>query len=216
LRNALPYLDPKEPLLVMNGDVVTDLDLRRIWLAHKDRPCLGTLVIHHRSPWNKVAVDGEVIRGFRDKGPGALAFTGISVLDPSLLEWIPPDRPSSLIETFDAVMAARGNALRALRVEGLGRTYVWEDIGTVEGYLAAHARFLSVSANRFLISPNVDVPSDLRLQEWACIGSGAHLGPGVTLRRSVVWEKTEVRADTTLEDSAVTLHGILKIRRLDA
>jgi NDP-sugar pyrophosphorylase family protein len=78
-------------LLVINGDIVTDLDLRRLWdihMSHDDT--LASMVVHYREPWNKIRVDSGFITSFTHDGDDAVAFTGISVLSPRFLAGLRP------------------------------------------------------------------------------------------------------------------------------
>ncbi|PXF55462.1 MAG: hypothetical protein C4B58_14880 [Deltaproteobacteria bacterium] len=59
LRNALPHISENEPLLVINGDVVTDLDPDRVVNLHQHHGAKASLVVHKKEPWNNVAVTDE-------------------------------------------------------------------------------------------------------------------------------------------------------------
>jgi aminoglycoside/choline kinase family phosphotransferase len=85
--------------------------------------------------FNTVAVDQkgvissfqvETTRSFESK---KFTFTGIQVLDPSVLDFIPPDTYSDIIDTYKKLMSA-GNKIKAL----VTTNYGWNDIGTPERY----------------------------------------------------------------------------------
>lgn len=205
--NALHYISRNEPLLVINGDVVTDLDPARVVNLHQRHGAVASLVVHKREPWNNVAVvpDGRV-SGFNYNGPGAMAFTGISVLEPELIRIIPEDRPSSLIDTFKAVID-KGGRLQALRADQIAGHYIWEDIGSPSGYLSVHKVLLTNENNMCLVGQYTELPDDLIWKDWVSIGDRVRLGPGVTLCRTVIWEGSDIPSGTVLEDCIFTPYG---------
>jgi mannose-1-phosphate guanylyltransferase len=206
LRNALPYISKNEPLLIINGDAVTDLDLARVVNLHRHHGAVASLVVHEREPWNDVAVLDGRVSGFNYNGPDAMAFTGISVLEPELIRTIPEDRPSSLIDTFKAIIDKSGR-IQALRADQIAGHYIWEDIGSPVGYLSAHKVLLTNENNICLVGQGTELPKGLIWKDWVSIGDRVSLGSGVTLCRSVIWEGSDVPSGAVLEDCIFTPYG---------
>ncbi|RJQ81734.1 MAG: nucleotidyltransferase family protein, partial [Desulfobacteraceae bacterium] len=126
------------PLLVINADVVTDIDLAGVYRYHCDHPHAVTMVMHDHAQFNSVQVDGDhCITGF---DPAAqpkealrkMAFTGIHVLDRRVLDFLPPRGPAHIIDAY-AQMLKAGEKIKALVVRG----HYWQDIGTPASYKAA-------------------------------------------------------------------------------
>ena len=206
LRNALPHISKNEPLLVINGDVVTDLDPALVINMHQHHGAMASLVVHKREPWNNLAVTEEKVSGFNCSQPNALAFTGISVLEPELVRTIPRDCPSSLIDTFKAVID-QGGHLQAIRADHISGRYIWEDIGSPGGYLSAHRVLFAGENNRCLIGHGTELPGDLVWKDWVSIGHRVSLGSGVTLCRSVIWDGSNVPPEAVLEDCVFSPYG---------
>ena len=206
LRNALPHISKNEPLLVINGDVVTDLDPARVVNLHQHHGAMASLVVHKREPWNNVAVMDENISGFNYSGPDAMAFTGISVLEPELIRTIPEDCPSSLVDAFK-IAIDQGGRLQALRADQIAGHYIWEDIGSPAGYLSAHKVLLTGENNRCLVGQGTELPGDVIWKDWVSIGHRVSLGSGVTLCRSVIWEGSDVPSGAVLEDCVFSPYG---------
>jgi len=206
LRNALPHISKNEPLLVINGDVVTDLDPARVVNLHQHHGAKASMVVHKREPWNNVAVMDEKVLGFNCSGPDAMAFTGISVLEPELIRTIPVDCPSSLIDTFKAVID-QGGRLQAIRADHISGHYMWEDIGSSGGYLSAHRVLFADEKNRCLVGQGTELPGDLIWKDWVSIGHRVSLGSGITLCRSVIWDGSNVPPGAILEDCIFSPYG---------
>ena len=206
LRNALPHILKNEPLLVVNGDVVTDLDLARVINQHQHHGAIASLVVHKREPWNNIAVMDEEVSGFNYSGLDAMAFTGISVLEPEFISTIPENCPSSLVDAFKVVID-KGDRLQALRADKIAGHYIWEDIGSPGGYLSAHKVLFAGENNRCLVGQGTELPGDLIWKDWVSIGPRVSLGSDITLCRSVIWKGSNVPSGEVLEDCVFSPYG---------
>ncbi len=203
------------PLLVINGDVVTDMNLKLLYEMHlenqKDAQVLATMVVHSRAPWNKLLVKEGYVRSFSHAGSNALAFTGISVLSPGFMESI-PGGPGSVISALEAGMEL-GGRVRAVMAGDIStapdRSWIWEDMGTPEGYINAHEKLIG-QRGVAVIGRNAVVADDFAWQEWVCIGRGAVIKEQTELSRCVVWEDSVIPAVSSLKNCIVTPFGIVK------
>lgn len=211
IRNAMPVFDRSNPILLINADVVTDLDLRRIFRIHEENAPVASMLLHHHPPLNKVYVKDNSLTGF-ERGAGIpFAFTGISVLSSEFMKYLPEETPSSLIDAFRKAIDS-GECILPIFAEELSNTYIWEDIGTIEGYLSAHKNLLKNEKLSLKVHPEAIVSEDLECIEWSCIGRGALIGKDVTIERCVIWEDSVVEEGANLKDQVVTPYGVLGIR----
>lgn len=94
-----------EPILVLNGDVLTRLDLKNLLQFHNQHQGQATLCVReHEStvPFGVVQTDGLTLVGFEEKPTYRyLVNAGVYVIDPILLHLLPPhqtcDMPSLLL-----------------------------------------------------------------------------------------------------------------------
>lgn len=130
-----------QPLLVINGDIDTNLDMAALYRHHLDNPCYATMAVHDHPPYNNVIVDsGSRIAGFLGNqesysartGNELLAYTGIQVVDPRVARYIAPGEKTGIISVYRRGLES-GWRINAYRVEGLR----WHDIGTPGGYRRA-------------------------------------------------------------------------------
>ncbi len=126
------------PFIVINSDVLTDIDMRSVHDAHVARKCAASLVMHDYPLFNKVSVSADgSIRGFSGKvkpGHKLLAFTGISVIDPSIYQYIEPGEACCIIDIYRRMIRA-GEKIAAHSVSG----HYWNDLGTPERFRDAVA-----------------------------------------------------------------------------
>lgn len=125
------------PILVHNVDVLTDLDLQALARAHVETGALATLAVMERESTRQLLFDdaGLVGRVDREKdlelrvrapvgAVRALAFSGIHVLDPSLLDRIEERGAFSILRTW-LRLAGEGARLLPYRADGAR----WIDVG---------------------------------------------------------------------------------------
>jgi NDP-sugar pyrophosphorylase family protein len=206
LRNALPYISKNEPLLVINSDVVTDLDLEAIVNKHRHYGSIASLVVHKKEPWNNIAVSKGSVLGFDYSGSESMAFTGISVLETEFIKNISKDRPSSLIDAFKDVIN-KDIHIQALSADQIADGYIWEDIGSPKGYIHAHALLFANKNNRCLVGQSTKLPQGFVWRDWVSIGDKVTLGPDITLCRSVIWKNTRIPPRTVLKNCIFTPYG---------
>ena len=210
LREALPHF-AEEPLLVMNGDILHDIDVAALYRQHLVSGNLVTMALHDCPIFNSVQVENDRIRSFRpdpDKQASLLTYTGIQVVSPEIIRRIPAGRYFHIIDLYEE-LCRDGAAIGSVRVDGC----LWRDIGTPEDYLGLHAELLaggqpwSLPLPRpegpWLVSPEASVASRLQLSGWGCIGR-ARIGPDVSLTNCVVWDEARIPAGARLENAIVT------------
>lgn len=148
LKKAAPLLRGPEPFFLHNADILSDLDLKALYAAHRDGGALATLAVRDRPCASAYMFDarGRFV-GHDDKKagrviwaaepvPGALRlpFDGVHAISPALLDRIAEDGVFSITKTY-LRLAGEGADIRAFRA-GRG---AWHDIGTPEKLAAAEA-----------------------------------------------------------------------------
>lgn len=128
-----------EPVLILNGDTLFDLDLGALCGFHHERKAVATLVLREDPDavkWGLVEV-GADDRIVRINGQGLTEttlptrprmFAGIHILHSKLLRDIPREVASSIIDPYVAAIR-RGDALLGYDLKGY-----WSDVGTPERY----------------------------------------------------------------------------------
>jgi NDP-sugar pyrophosphorylase family protein len=158
-----------------------------------------TLVLHDRAPFNQVLVDIDlnVLDIAPAPQPGRLAFTGIHIISPALLDFL-PEGPSNIIDAYQRLIAEGHHAVRAHVSEG----HQWLDIGTVESYRQANREALGKQT--MLVGPATRIDPSAQFEDWVVLGSGCELARSARVKRSVLWDHVMVREGIRIEDSVVT------------
>jgi mannose-1-phosphate guanylyltransferase len=123
------------PFLVLNGDVLTDLNLNQLVSGHRRNRASLTIATANRPTKMDFGVIDEIdgqVTGFREKPElSHLVSMGIYCMDPAILERIPSGVPFG----FDDLMAQMLQEEAPVNV--FKHNGLWLDIGRVEDFLKA-------------------------------------------------------------------------------
>lgn len=126
---------PDEPVLVMNGDLVTQFSVGDLLRSHADSEAMATVVAaehDHQVPFGVLTEEDSWLTSFEEKPVFTWPIAaGIYVLEPVLLERIPPGvefgLPDLLVECLD-----RGERVHVWRTHR-----DWSDVGSPTDLLRA-------------------------------------------------------------------------------
>jgi mannose-1-phosphate guanylyltransferase len=176
-----------ERFIVVNGDVLTDLDVSALLALHGKVGAEGTIAltpVDDPSRYGVVPIDRDgrveafIEKPPRDEAPSNWINAGTYVFEPSVIARIPDGRKVSIErETFPALVADR--SLYAVQSDAY-----WVDAGTPETYLQVQ----------------LDLIDGVRGTE-AAIAARASVGAGASVDHSVVMADATVAAGATVRDS---------------
>jgi len=215
-----------DTVIVVNGDVLTDLDVTALVACHRSTGAAATIAltkVDDPSRYGVVPTDPDgLVLGFVEKPPADEAPThwinaGTYVLEPSVIASIADDRRVSIErEIFPALVADR--SLYALHSDAY-----WVDAGTPETYLDVQ---LDLVAGRFgagveaiaadavvdatalvvdsVVMAGAHVHADAQVSE-SVIGAGSVIEAGAVVSRSIVGPGAVIGAGSTV--SALSVVG---------
>lgn len=195
------------PFVVINGDIVTDIDLQKAVAFHRKQGGPATLILHDYPEFNQISVnpEGRILDFRLEKGNG-WAFTGIHILDRAIFNFLPPTGSYDIIPVYQR-MIQESVPVWAYISHG----HYWRDIGTPKSYLGIHEELLSKGLNpppfikggpgRIYIHPEAGIETEVEFSGWACIGKGCLLKKGCRIHNSVLWEDVTVERGVSVSDS---------------
>ncbi len=135
-----------EPFLVMNGDLLTDLDYRVLWDAHRAGGGVCTIAMHRRRVQISLGVmevddTGRVVDYIEKPTYDYRVSMGVYVFDPQVLEYI---EPGVYLDFPDLIKALLRDGKR---VVGFPFDGYWLDIGRHEDYARAVEEFERMRAH---------------------------------------------------------------------
>jgi NDP-sugar pyrophosphorylase family protein len=193
-----------DDFIVINGKIVTDIDLDAAVRKHRERQAIATLVLKEnvaREYFSIVEVDARRLitrfAGFPEtvsveasasdtggvlvKSESApLMFTGIQVLSPRIFEYVPRDCFShSTIHVYPRAIS-EGKPVVAHVTNGN-----WFEMSTLDRYLEASLIFLRKEGKRVIQ------------------GAGCVIEPGAVIEDAVLWERVHVESDARIRNVVI-------------
>ncbi len=187
-----------DTFIVVNGDVVTDLDVTALLDFHRRRGAIGTIALHpvvDPSLFGVVSTtpEGRVLafveKPPREEAPTNLINAGTYVFEPAVLDRIPSGRVSVERETFPS-LAASGE------LYAMADDAYWLDTGTPHAYLQANVDILKGRDGR-------NVPS---IVDGSWRHASSHVSESATLINAVIDRECRVGHGAVVE-RAVLLPG---------
>jgi mannose-1-phosphate guanylyltransferase len=230
IKNAEQYLDG-DTLVVVNGDVLTGMDLEKAIQVHKASDALATITltsVEDPTAYGLVEVDHEMlVHRFIEK-PAAdevttnLVNAGVYVLEPEVLGLIPARREVSIEREIFPELQESGR-LRA----HISSSY-WRDIGTPRSYLAASHDVLSGAVGsaredfeylevdpsvelgkNVKLLPPVSIAEGCKISDLATIGGRSSLGKGCVVGEGAVVEGSILLDGAEVEAGAIVRGSII-------
>jgi len=235
VRNAADLIGD-DRILVISGDVLTDFDLSALIAEHEARGAEATIAlttVENPLAFGIVIADRETgrIERFLEKPTWGEVFsdtinTGIYVLEPSVLQRIPPETNFDFSKDLFPQMLREGAPLYG----HLARGY-WRDVGNLNEYRRANddvlagrielrlrgerreleravlwgepAALVAGGANlrgTVILGRNVEVGRGATLEN-VVVGAGSVIGEGAELRDVVLWEGCRIDAGARLSET---------------
>ncbi len=127
---------PADPILVANGDVLTDVRLSDMLEFHRAQGAQATMAVRehqYHNPFGVVQTDGMLITGFEEKPVWRTRINaGIYVLSPQALDVLTPGAHCNMPTLFDRVRERGGRTI----VYPMHET--WMDVGNPQDLLKAN------------------------------------------------------------------------------
>ncbi len=200
---------------VLNGDVLTGLDLRAMLDYHQHKGGLGTLHltrVEDPSAFGCVVHDPDGrISAFVEKPPPGQAPSneinaGTYLLERAVLDAIPAGKVSIERETFPKLIAA-GERFYAYTTDDY-----WLDVGRPEQYIQAHRDVLNgkltlgelAEPSTGIVKPSF-IGGDARIDPsatvgpYAILGARVKIGPDAVVRDSILWDDVVVDAGAKID-----------------
>jgi mannose-1-phosphate guanylyltransferase len=207
-----------ETVVVFNGDVMTQVDLRAVLQLHRERRAKATIVltpVENPTAYGLVETDADGnVRRFLEK-PAADEITcdtinaGIYILEPETFDRIPKDTAWSIERSYFPSLVERGETFVAYVYRGY-----WIDIGTPEKYVQVHRDIMD---HRFSAPPFEGTPlrftlvsPDARIEEGATVEGPCFVDEGVIVKAgariapySVLGRQCHIEEDARIDASIV-------------
>ncbi len=138
LKKASWFFDKKEPFLLYNVDIITDVDLTAFYEFHKKNNALATLLVRHREGsrfllmtpdkrlygWENIATGEKILTCSSGPELERIAFSGLHVIDPLLFDLMTENGVFSIVQTY--LRLAKDHVIMGY----VDDASYWTDVGT--------------------------------------------------------------------------------------
>ena len=212
LDNARHLLEG-EPFLIVNGKIITDIDIGSLAAAHRASGALATLVLKpnvKREKFTVVETSDGFVTGF---GPHAqplteeeirdatsdltppLMFTGIHILEPRVFEYIPRGTFSDIVTDIYRPALAKGEKIAAHVADGK-----WYELSTIPRYLDISLAMMD-GADIFT-GVNCNISADSIVRD-SVFWDDVTVQAGASLYRTIVADGVVIREGEQFENAAI-------------
>jgi NDP-sugar pyrophosphorylase family protein len=225
IKKAEPLLADrhKDPFIVINGDILSDINLKEMMKDHRENHALATLALKKVEDPRRFGVvdvdESGVIQKFVEKPTDGvknkLINAGAYILDQEIFNLIPKENRKISIEREIFPTLARNGRMRGYVTESL-----WIDIGTPPDFLQAnyivlqsqnkntYGRNTRIHPQAQIISPtvigdNVTVEKGAVIGPLTVLGDNSSIGEGSSIEKSVIFPDCIVATHSTIKEDII-------------
>ncbi|MDT5060132.1 MAG: mannose-phosphate guanylyltransferase [Acidobacteriota bacterium] len=219
LDNARHLLD-KEPFFVINGKIITDINLSAALETHRRANALATLVLLPnvaRERFSMVETRDHFVTGFggmpalasdnvgsEDEESVPLIFTGIQILEPRIFDYIPRRVFShSTVDVYPQAIA-NGERIAAHIADGM-----WYELSTINRYLDISLALLEKSGRDVEVGAGCVISGDAKVRE-SVLWENVKVEEGARVRRAVLGDNVIISSGEVVENAAVVCAELVR------
>jgi mannose-1-phosphate guanylyltransferase/mannose-1-phosphate guanylyltransferase/phosphomannomutase len=227
VRNVADFFGD-DPVVVISGDALTDVNLNALLERHREAGGIGTLTVKKVPDTREYGVvihDSEGrIQGFQEKPEPAEALSdlgncGIYCFSPEIFDYFPEEPFADWAQDVFPALLENDVPFHVYETEDY-----WNDVGSLaelrEGTWDALSGRLNIEVTGATdgdppvwTGHDVDIGSDVRLMGPVAIGDRCRIGDGCALRDTIVFPGTEVAAGTIAIGAIIGRGGIVEAMR---
>lgn len=194
-----------ETFVVINGKIITDLDLGQALKTHRESKALATLILLPNLKRERFSVvetlDGRVVRfggmPSSDSADTPLMFTGIQILEPEIFDYIPRGLFSHSTTDVYPRAIAEGHAVVAHVASG-----TWFELSTIQRYLEISLAMLADRGQSNSMGRNCRIADQAQVTQsilWDNVVVDAH----ARVKRAVLADGVHINKGNSIEDAVV-------------
>ncbi len=209
-----------EPFLIVNGKIISDIDIAAAVDTHKRSGALATMVLKpnvKRERFTVVETSDGCVTAFGDMAKpltetqirdteheivAPLMFTGIHILDPRVFDYIAPGVYSDIVPQVYRPALERGDPIAAHVTDGN-----WYELSTIPRYLDISLAMMDgadvFSGERCSIDPAATIRDSV-------IWDDVTIADGVNLYRTIIADGVSIPAGEHYENAAIVRAAMVR------
>jgi NDP-sugar pyrophosphorylase family protein len=212
LDNARHLLED-DTFLIVNGKIITDIDIAAAVETHKRSGALATLVLKEnakRERFTEVFEENGFLTGFGDfahplteeeiRNPQSairnpLMFTGIHIVEPRIFDYIPHGVYSDTVPHVYKPALAKGDKIAVHVAEGN-----WYELSTIPRYLDISLAMMN--GTDVFVGENCDISSAATVRD-SVIWDDVMIADGASLYRTIIADGVHIESGEHFENAAI-------------
>src|SRR5829696_2605258 len=195
-----------ETFVVVNGKIITDIDLNAALETHRKANAIATLVLlpnTRRERFSVVETESGRVTGFgrmpvADGGGDApLMFTGIHILEPRIFDYVPHGVFSDTVIDVYPQAIAKGETIAAHVASGK-----WRELSTLKRYLDISVELLKEEGKSLVAGADSVIPPSATVSD-SVLWDKVEIGAGARLHRAVLADNVKISANEVIENAVV-------------
>ncbi len=215
------FFDKGEDFIVLSGDGLSDIDIKKAYESHKNSGAIATIVLkeieHKNVPLYGIVVPDKkgFVDSFQEKPPinmakSNLANTGIYIFSYEIFNFIPENTFYDFAKNVFPSILASGLKINTFVTDGY-----WSDIGSIEQYKKSNFDILLNGIKAYnpkiekidgafcILGKNVIIEENVRLNGKCIIGSNCRIRKNSSIKDSVIWNNAEINDNVIVENSII-------------
>ena len=201
----------KETFVVVNGKILTDIDLNAALETHRKANAIATLVLLPntlRERFSVVETEEGRVKAFGGmpfaEGSVPLMFTGIQILEPRIFEYIPRGVFShSTTDVYPQAMA-NGEVVAAHVASGK-----WRELSTLRRYLDISVELLKEEGKSFVAGMHTVISPSATITD-SILWDDVEVGAGARVTRAILADDVKINAGEIIESAVVVPRQLIE------
>jgi len=219
LDNARALLDT-DTFVVINGKLVTGIDLSAALQHHREQNALATLVLKPNLARERFSIvetqDGLVTKFAGMPSPEKsdaeppLMFTGIHIMEPRIFDYVPRRVFSDTVVDVYPQAMAKGERIVAHVTDGM-----WHELSTLQRYLEISLALLHEERRQFYAGAYPWFGTNAVVHD-SILWDNVVIGPDAKINRAVLADNVRIPAGETVEDAVVVRADLVAGKKVPA
>ena len=194
----------EDTFVVVNGKIITDIDLAAALDTHRKTGALATLVLLRnikRELFTVVRTKDGLITGFggmpSDNDQDPLMFTGIQLMEPAIFRYVPQRVFShSTTDVYPAAIAA-GEKIAAHVATGR-----WYELSTLQRYLEISLELMKDTGNTVTVGAACTISGEAEITD-TILWDRVTINAGARVNRAVLADGVTITSGETIQNAVV-------------
>ncbi len=202
------HLLKDETFFVINGKIITNLDVQAALKTHRQRKSIATLVMRpnpKREKFSQIIVDEQGnYQGFSGfptpdprPPPTPLMFTGIHILEPAILDYIPSGVEYDSIRQVYPQAMSEGKIVAAHVGEG-----DWYELSTLARYLEISSEFMRRDKLEFTADESCEIATSASVKN-SVLWRDVKISSGAKINQCIIADGVKIPANSDYERKVI-------------